>query len=523
MRGQRQIRSWRFVVGAIVLVMTVAAAGRIARPVAAEPTASATGTVAAGERRVRRPVVAGQFYPADPQELYGLVAGFLAKSPGAGLRGVHAILVPHAGYVYSGEVAAASFREVDPRFRRVFLLAGNHNGEADFAGVALPDETHYAIPGAEIPLSPVLAQLRGKPPFTREPRAHTMHMIEVELPFLQQLRGRPQPPDYEIVPMIVGRLDEKGVDALTAVLDSYADAQTLFVFSVDLSHFYTGDKARQLDGYTVESIMSRDREAVRRAVTDADQVLDTMLALAARRGWEPTRLMARNSGDVTGDYGRVVGYAAVAFHDPVAFSEEEKRELLALARRSIETHLRGGTAPAPDAAWLERHRAFRIPRGVFVTLEKHGELRGCIGDLLPSGPLHQGVVANAVSAAVKDPRFPPVKMEELAELAITISVLDYPSRVKVGRPEEYLKVLRPNLDGVILTYQGRRSTFLPEVWKQIPDPEEFLARLSVKQGSPADAWRDPSAVLYRYGAYIFGEESSPLSTPGATEKAEAPR
>lgn len=506
MSKRARLRPWRVVIGTFALAVAVGSANRLAQSLATDQPAGTTARSAAdGQRRVRTPVVAGQFYPAAPQELYGLVGQLLAKSPGAGLRGVHAVLVPHAGYPYSAEVAAASFREVDPRFRRVVLLAGNHNGEADFSGVALPDETHYAVPGVEIPLSPALDTLRGTAPFVREPRAHTMHMIEVELPFLHQVRGRPQPPDYEILPMILGRMDDTAVEALTAVLDAYADEQTLFVFSVDLSHFYTGDTARQLDGYTIDSIMSRDRDAVRRAVTDADQVLDVLLALAVRRGWEPTMLMARNSGDVTGDFTRVVGYAAIAFHDPLAFTADEQRELSALARRSIDGYLRTGTAPEPDAAWLERHRAFRISRGVFVTLEKQGDLRGCIGDLTPTGALYRGIVANAVNAAVKDPRFPPVTLDELPGLTITLSVLDYPSRVKVGRPEEYLTALRPRRDGVILAYRGRRSTFLPEVWKQIPDPEQFLSALSLKQGSPADAWRDPSTVLYRYGAYIFGD------------------
>jgi AmmeMemoRadiSam system protein A/AmmeMemoRadiSam system protein B len=414
--------------------------------------------------------------------------------------------VPHAGYAFSGEVAAAAFREVERGVRRIFLLAANHNGRAPFSGVSLPQVTHYAIPGAMIPLSAVVGELQKDALFTHEPGAHTMHMIEVELPFLHHLHGRSEEPNYTIVPMILGHMDEGAVDHLATVLDSYADPDTLFVFSVDLSHFYPYARARELDRYTVDAIMSRDRRAIARAVTDGNQVLETMLALADRHGWETTLGMARNSGDVSGNKNRVVGYASVLFHRPFFLTRRERQELLGLARQFVEERVRHDRGPEPDEAWLDRHPRFRIPRGVFVTLEKEGRLRGCMGDIVGQQPLYVGVRNAAIRAAVADPRFRPVTEDELGDLAISISVLEYPSRVNVSHAEEYLDVLRPLKDGVILVHEGKRSTFLPQVWEDIPDPQTFLSRLALKQGSPADAWRSPSTVLYRYGAYVFGED-----------------
>jgi hypothetical protein len=474
-----------------------------------------TITAPTGPRVVRPPTVAGQFYPEEPEELYREVGEFLAASPSVGLRGVRAILVPHAGYVFSAGVAAAAFRELGSDFRTVFVLAANHNGRADFSGVSVPEVTYYAIPGADIPLSPVVSRLRENKLITYEPEAHTMHMVEVELPFLQVLRGRPAGADYSIVPMILGRMSDDDIDRLAELLDSYADPSTVFVFSVDLSHFYPDETARDLDGYTVESILAQDTEALKRATTDGNHVLGTMLALARRRGWEPTFLAARNSSDANGDRSRVVGYAAIAFHEPLEFTAEEEGALLSFARASIGAQLRGGEAPAMRDELLDRFPIFRIPRAVFVTLEKEGRLRGCIGDLVSRAPLHTGVRKNSVAAAVEDPRFRPVTEDELNAITLTISVLGYPTRVKVDRPEQYLEVLRPGQDGVILVYEGRRSTFLPEVWKEIPDPAEFLTHLSLKQGSPRDVWRSPSAVLYRYGAHVFGEESRPVSDDAA--------
>jgi hypothetical protein len=510
--GWERRRLSRLLIALAVLILLCAAVALLIWPgkgphaaLVAKPAAPLE--VLAGPPQVRAPVVAGQFYPSDPGELFKEVTRLLASSPAIGLRGVHTILVPHAGYPFSAAVAAASFRELDRNFRRVFILASNHNGATSFTGVSLPDETRYAIPGAEIPLSGVLNDLRDPTLFVHEPLAHVLHMVEVELPFLQQLRGRPQPADYTIVPMILGGMDPKAVDRLAAVLDGYADPTTVFVFSVDLSHYYPDQTARQLDQYTVDALMARDRAAIMSARTDGDQVLDTMLALVQRRGWQPTFLMARNSGDANGEKGRVVGYAAIAFHEPFSLSDAERRALLAFARTRVEEQVRHGHVPEPEGAWFDQHPIFRIPRGVFVTLEKKGHLRGCVGDLMPTKPLYLGVQDAAVSAAVNDPRFPPVAEVELRDLSISISVLDYPARVQVSRPEDYLQVLRPGKDGVILEYNGRRSTFLPHVWQELPKPEDFLSSLALKQGAPADAWRSPSAVLYRYEAYAFGEDS----------------
>jgi len=459
----------------------------------------------AGPMKVRPTSVAGSFYPGDPDELYAEVVRCLEAAPSLGLRGVHAILVPHAGYVYSGEVAAASFREVSPEFRRVFLIAANHNGRAPIAGPSILGVTHYAIPGAEIPLDAVADGLMKLALFDEVPLAHQQHMIELELPFLHWLRGRPDPPDYTIVPIIVGRMGLERVEELAGVLDRYVGDDTLFVFSVDLSHFYDDETARRLDGDSIQAVLAGDLDALGRVTTDGNHVLQTMVALARRRGWEPTLLMRRNSGDVSGDRSRVVGYASIVLHDPFTLTGEEQEALLAFARTTVEAQVETGHAPEAHEDLLTAFPIFRTPRGVFVTLKKDGKLRGCIGQLTPTGPLHDAVRDAAIGAAVSDARFRPVTTEELGELRYSISILGPPSRVVVERPEQYLEVLRPELDGVILVHAGRRSTFLPQVWKELPDPEEFLSRLSLKQGSPADAWKSKDTAIYRYGAFVFGE------------------
>ena len=457
-------------------------------------------------RRVRHPVAAGQFYPIEPATLYSEVRSLLDGGNSVGLRGTRAVLVPHAGYVYSGGVAAAAFREVDRDFRRVVVLAANHNGWASFSGVSIPEVTHYGIPGAEIPLhGDTIAKLRKDSLFLAQPQAHTMHMIEAELPFLHCLQGAPEVPKFCLIPMIVGDLEARQIRDLAGRLSDLTTSDTLFVFSVDLSHFYKDAKARKLDAYTIDSLLGRDPLALGNAVTDGNHVLMTMAELALRMGWEPTLLQYRNSGEINGDTNKVVGYASIAFSEPIYLTVGEQRRLLEYARSEIESDRRGGVTVPMDESLLGQYPIFRLPRGVFVALMKEGRLRGCMGDLSGKEPIHRAVQTCARKAAFKDPRFPPLTAEEHSETSLSISIIDQPCPIKVGHPREHARALQPGVDGVILHYEGKQSTFLPKVWKSIPDPEDFLEELSLKQGSPRDAWSRKGAELRRYRAYEISE------------------
>ncbi|UCD66540.1 MAG: AmmeMemoRadiSam system protein B [Deltaproteobacteria bacterium] len=459
---------------------------------------------------IRPAAAAGLFYPDDPDKLYQEIDSLLAAKQPIRLQGVHSALVPHAAYMYSGDVAAASFREVTKDFRRVFIMAANHNGETNFRGVSLPTFSHYEIPGVQVPLSGIVDELLDDPLFVQEPAAHTKYVIEVELPFLYALKGLPEEPGFTIIPMILGRMDEADITRLAGILNTYADENTLFIFSVDLSHFYTDRKARQLDSFTIQSILSHDSAALSQTTADGPQVLLTMVELAELNGWESTLLQYKNSGAVSGDRSKVVGYAAIAFHRPFSLTKDEKTELLKLARSTIEEYLQNGDFSDTDPALLEKHTILKIPRGVFVTLKKDGQLRGCIGDIISPNPLHEGVQFCAFRSAFKDTRFSPVTLDELDNVVISISILEFPSQIKVKNPLEYPRVLRPGEDGIIMVHRGKRSTYLPQVWDEIPDPVEFLSRLCLKQDSPANCWQDSQTILYRYGALEFAEENKEI-------------
>lgn len=455
-------------------------------------------------KKVRAPTVAGQFYPGDPKELETAVQKLLAAAPAprAGAAGVKAVLAPHAGYVFSGAVAAASFRQLAPGFARAVIVAGNHTGGLDYRGAALDRATHYAVPGLEVEVAPAAAQLLSRPGFAEAPEAHSKHIVEVQLPFLREAnQGKP----FQIVPLVVGALDRAEAARLASELARLDDERTVFVFSVDLSHYHPYEVAAARDRACLAALARADAEAVEGCDTDATQVLLAMTELAARLALTPRLVTYANSGDASGDRSRVVGYGALVFEDRFELFPGEAAALTALARRALEASVRGerGVEPPPDLA-VRFPRLF-AERGAFVTLREAGALRGCIGTLEAHQPLAQDVVQNAENAALRDSRFGPVKPEELAQISLSISVLDKPRPLAPLAPDGLLAKLGETKPGIILEYERRRSTFLPEVWEELPEPAQFLAQLCRKQGSPPECWRSPGARYLAYGSQHLAE------------------
>jgi AmmeMemoRadiSam system protein A len=235
--------------------------------------------------------------------------------------------------------------------------------------------------------------------------------------------------------------------------------------------------------------------------------------LARQQGWKARLLDCRNSGDTTGEKARVVGYAAIAFYAPAApaaptapaaqFTPDDRKFLLGLARRTVREAATTGQLPPVSADGLAPK--FTAPAGCFVTLTKHGQLRGCIGYIVAQGPLYRAVVENARNAALRDTRFEPVAPEEVSQLEIEISVLTEPQPLFFSSPDDLLRRLRPGVDGVVLQIGGRGATYLPQVWEQIPDKEEFLNNLAEKAGCAPSAWRGPDTSVLIYHVEAFKE------------------
>lgn len=450
------------------------------------------------EKVIREPLFAGSFYPDDPTVLNETVSTFLDRAPYLRIDNIKAVVVPHAGYIYSGQVAAQSFKQLDSNYKKVFIIANNHNSEAIFNGISIPNATHYKTPLGEVKLSKIKNELLENELFVSVPKAHTMQMIEVEIPFLQKILK-----DFEIIPIILGRLSDSDISMIADILANYSN-NTLFVFSIDLSHYYTYDEALQLDSYCINSMLQQDYEAVKRCTTDGNNIFLILLKLAEKYGWNIRLLDYKNSGDTAGTKDRVVGYASMIATDDM-LSKEEQAVLMKLARDTIEQYVKTGTKLEPDMDIIQKYPKLMKEKAAFVSLDKLGRLRGSIGSLLPHESLYLSIRNHAINTVSTDIRFKPVEPEELDSILITISVLELPYLIQVNNYTDYLRVLRPFKDGVIIVKNGNQATYLPQVWKQIPDKEDFLSNLCLKATLEADCWKDPETQVYRFRAQVFYE------------------
>jgi len=443
----------------------------------------------------RQPAVAGMFYPANAVDLSAEVRELLAVARQVTFtRAPKALIVPHAGYVYSGPVAAEAYARLAPianQIRRVVLLGPVHR--VPVRGLALPRATEFITPLGTIPLdAEAMRSVSDLPQVTVSDEAHALeHSLEVHLPFLQTVLG-----EFKLLPFAVGNATaEEVAEVLEKV---WGGDETLIVISSDLSHFLSYDAARQVDRDTVNRILALNPGLNHEQACGATPV-NGLLAYAGRHGLKVELLDLRNSGDTAGDKSRVVGYASVAFYEPDRASkgkaedsgDERGETLLSVARDAISRHLGESGYPHAIRPWMHE------PGACFVTLTQQGELRGCIGSLEAHRPLLQDVRANAVAAAVRDPRFSPLSVRELANTRIEVSLLSATEDLAFDSEQDALTKLRPGIDGVVLQYGQSRGTFLPQVWESLPRPVEFLSQLKRKAGLPANFWHE-DIKLSRY-------------------------
>jgi AmmeMemoRadiSam system protein A len=308
--------------------------------------------------------------------------------------------------------------------------------------------------------------------------------------------------DFKLLPVVIGEADPEQV---AQVLAKQLDDQTLLVASSDLSHYYPYEKAKEMDNRCVKAIRNLDFDQMRAQEACGKLPILTLMHLAKQKGWKARLLDYRNSGDTAGDKSGVVGYAALAFYAPGQenFNQQERKFLFDLAKRTIREVVTQGKLPAVEPASLAKK--FTEPKGCFVTLTKHGALRGCIGHIVPKESLYKAIMDNAQGSAVRDPRFPPVQPNELDQLEIEISILTVPQPLQFSSPDDLLSQLQPHKDGVVLQIGPRGATYLPQVWAQIPNKVDFLNHLAQKAGcAPAD-WRNKDATVSVYRVESFKE------------------
>jgi len=453
---------------------------------------------------IRPPAVAGTFYPAAPDVLERQLTHFMSdadNSPPTGeLPAIpKAIIAPHAGYVYSGPVAARAYARLAPargQITRVVLIGPSHH--LAFRGLAVDMSEAWQIPGGAVVLDhDAIARLRALPLVGQLDAAHEHeHALEVHVPFLRHVLG-----DISLVPIVAGNTPP---DAVAALFDAvWGGSETLIVVSTDLSHYLDYAACQAIDARTAEAIERFDDSAIGSAEACGQVPTRGLLRTARRRGMAIERLDLRNSGDTAGTRDRVVGYGAWALFERPQEPDPERAEIEALGPMLIDL-VRGGIAMGFNTGQPGRARAEGLTHPVlaahgatFVTLRRNGLLRGCIGSPVAYRPLAQDVVEHAFNAAFRDPRFPKLALLELTALELSVSVLTPPTPMRFEKEADLLAQLRPGEDGLIIEDAGRRSLYLPSVWQEIANRRHFLRSLKMKAGLRAEHF-SPSFQASRF-------------------------
>ena len=462
---------------------------------------------------IRPATQSNRFYTGDARDLGEEVDSFLSlHAKDKQYEHVAALIMPHAGYYFSGNVAAAAYQSIpdDVHYKRIFLLGPSHHEWLDGASVNTEFD-YYNTPLGNVKVDVDTAQklIETDSVFSYQPKAHDReHCLEVQLPFLQR-RFDDVPP---IVPIIISTNDFRKLQRIAEILKPYLTEDNLFVVSSDFSHYPSYEDACQVDALTGKAVESGDverfiaqleensRSGMRNLATSAcgELAIATLMLMMQDGGYEVKHLLYQNSGDIENhDHSRVVGYHAFAIlrraTQEFVLSDDEKRILKDIALTSISDSLAG--KPIAESTTLTA--TLKRKCGAFVSLHKQGRLRGCIGHFGEDVPLHEIVAEMARAAAFEDPRFIPVTKDELDDIDIEISVLTPMRRI------QSLDEFQLHRHGIYIRKGYRSGTFLPQVADEVNwTKEEFVGHCAQdKAGIGWDGWKE--AELYVYEAIVF--------------------
>jgi MEMO1 family protein len=470
-----------------------------------------------GMKEIREPAVAGAFYPDNPEVLSRDVRRYLENAKQEKLEGeIVALISPHAGYMYSGQVAAYAYKLIEGKaFDSVVVVAPSHR--ALFKGASLYDRGGFRTPLGIVPvdleLSKKMMERRKEIQFL--PEAHSQeHSLEVQIPFLQVTLK-----SFKLVPIVMEPYWswETCQHLASAIAETVRGKNVLLIASSDLSHFHSYDEAVKLDKIVLNHIDRFDPEGLNQVLRSGrceacggGPILSVMLAAKALGANKGKVLKYLNSGDVTGDRSRVVGYGAGVFYKAAGGKEkmkdekkvgvdlgldpEEKKTLHHIARTVVESKARGKAVPE----FKIESSILKENRGAFVTIHRRGQLRGCIGYIEGHGPLHKTIEDMAEAAAFRDPRFSPVRESELPELEFEISVLTPLKKIKD------MNEIQVGKHGIYLKKGWYSGLLLPQVATEYGwDRQTFLEHTCQKAGLPSNAWKEKDTEIYIFSADIF--------------------
>jgi AmmeMemoRadiSam system protein B/AmmeMemoRadiSam system protein A len=474
---------------------------------------------------VQRSSLAGTWYTDNAHDLRSQIRSFLDSADTTAREDVIALILPHAGYAYSGQCAAKAVKVLKKNYKRVIVLGPSHRVAMPEV-LSVPRVSHYETPLGLVPLDTDLIEtlLSHDQVFKSIPAAHQdEHSVQIEIPMLQVHLA-----PFQLVPIVVGQCSEATLTRAAEILRRVVNGDTLVVASSDFTHYgprfdylpfsdSVPEQLRNLDMNAFDTIKTINPKAFlayvkKTGATICGQAGIAVLLAMLDAATQTHLIDYTTSGALTDDYTNSVSYVSACFTghwtpgptpklSPATsvLSGQEQRTLLSLARKTILHYLTHQTEPLPGDLGIEITEAMAQKRAAFVTLKKRGRLRGCIGDILPRVPLYQSVINNAIHSAFHDTRFEPVTQSECHHLTLGISALTVPS------PVASFQEIRIGTDGVILRKGARSAVFLPQVApEQGWDITQTLTHLSLKAGLPAHAWQEDAEFLV-FQADVFSE------------------
>jgi len=498
--------------------------------------------------QIREPAVAGQFYPAEREELEQQIRDFLKMAELPAAKGnIRALISPHAGYVFSGPVAAYCYKSIQGKnFDTIIIIGPSHHSYIENA--IIDGNDIWKTPLGEVMVDKKLRNsiLKENDLFEINSQIHSLeHCLEVQIPFLQVALGNvilshseesggkstdssepkfPQDNNFKILPILVNKLTDQELEKISDILAKYIDDKTLIIASSDMSHYPSYEDANYSDKKVLKAILTGKVEELRNVINNLEKenipnlhtclcgetAVEVVMKVAEKINAEEIELLKyANSGDTSfGDKSQVVGYGAVAFMSDKRsvisdkeLNEAQKKKLLEIAKTSVEKYILENKIPE----FKIDDPVLNTPMGAFVTIRKHGQLRGCIGRFWSKDldlPLYKTVSYMAIAAATSDTRFLPVRPEELKDLTYEISVLSPLKKIDDWHKIEIGK------HGVEIRKGNNVGVFLPQVATENNwDLEEFMGNLCEhKAGLPRDAWKTGEVELYIFTAQVFGEE-----------------
>lgn len=480
--------------------------------------------------RVFKSPLAGQWYPATKEAVASEIDEYLSQVSDRPFADTCALILPHAGYRWSGPTAAYGVHQLQNRsFARVVVLGPSHHVAMENVA-SVPDVTHYETPLGQVPLDRMfIAELRKHAEFQCIPRAHEQeHSVQIQLPLLQQVLH-----EFQFVPIVVGRLDRPTMQRIGRILSGLVDPETLVVASSDFTHYGANfgyvpfrsdvpDQLKKLDDGAIEQVCKKNLDGLFDYIDQTGATICGRCAIGVLLSMLPDdavvhKLHYDTSGKMLDDYSSSVSYCAFSVSgkwpkvdrvEPPLITNADKQRLLHLARATLTYVLAKEKIPTVEQLGIELTPAMTEVRGAFVTLQKNGQLRGCVGEITPTRALYKAVMAEAVNAGLRDYRFQPVKSSELNEIEFEISVLTPASQVASASD------IVLGTHGIILKKGRRSAVYLPQVApEQGWDLETTLTHLSQKAGLPGDAWKE-GASFEIFEAIVFGEHKETAEAAG---------